>query len=77
MYPCEKANLVHSSDFVKQELSLSMIVLNSRDWSEIVWLPDFSHFIKQPSNKLDLKNSTQMHWYCYNDAVNLLNKAKC
>ena len=24
-------------------LSLSMIVLNSRDWSEIIWLPEISH----------------------------------
>ena len=25
-------------------LSLSTIVLNSRDWSEIIWLPKNSHF---------------------------------
>ena len=24
-------------------ISLSTIVLNSRDWSEIVWLPEISH----------------------------------
>ena len=25
-------------------LSLSTIVLNSRDWSEIIWLPEISRF---------------------------------
>ena len=32
-----------------------------------LWLPDFSHFINQPGT----------HWYCYNDAVHLLNEVKC
>ena len=31
-------------------ISLSMIVLNSRDWSEIVWLPEISRFKNQPYN---------------------------
>ena len=26
----------------EQDLSLSTIVLNSRDWSEIIWLPEIS-----------------------------------
>ena len=41
-------------------LSVGMIVLNSRDWQEIVRLPDFSHFI----NRLYPENPTGMHWYC-------------
>ena len=43
-------------------VSLSTVVLNSRDWYEIVWFPDFSHFIKQPSNRLYPKKPTGMHW---------------
>ena len=35
------------------------------------------YFIRQLSNKFNPKNSTRMHCYGYNDAVNLLNKAKC
>ena len=29
-------------------VSLSMVVLNSRDWHENVWLPEFCAFQKQP-----------------------------
>ena len=36
-----------------------------------------SQFLKQPFNKLNLKSSTGMHWYCYNDSVNSLNKECC
>ena len=38
-----------------------MIVLNSGDWSEIVWLPEISHFKSE--------KPTGMHWLGYNDAV--------
>ena len=53
-----------------------MIVLNSRDWSEIVWLPEISHFKNQPCNRLYPKKPAGMHWLCYNDAVSWLNEAR-
>ena len=33
-------------------LSLSTVVLNSRDRQENVWLPKISHFYKPPYNRL-------------------------
>ena len=56
--------------------SLSTIVLNSRDWSEIVWLPKISCFKNQPCNRLYLKKPAGMHWLGCNDAVSCLNEAK-
>ena len=56
--------------------SLSMVVLNSRDWSEITWFPEISHFKKQPCNRLYPKKPTGMHLLGYNGAVSWLNKAK-
>ena len=53
-----------------------MVVLNSRDWSEIVWLPEILHFKKQTCNRLYMKKPAGMHWLGYNDAVSWLNKAK-
>ena len=32
-------------------ISLSTIVLNSRDWYEIIWLPEISRFKNQPCNR--------------------------
>ena len=58
------------------KISLSTIVLNSRDWSEIVWLPKISRFINQPCNRLYPKKPTGIHWLGYNDAVSWLNEAK-
>ena len=55
-------------------LLLSTVVLNSRDWSEIVWLPEISCFKNQPCNRLYLKKPTGMHWLGYNDAVSWLNE---
>ena len=57
-------------------LSLSTIVLNSRDWSEIVWLPKILHFKNQPCNRLYPKKPAGIHWLGYNDAVPWLNEAK-
>ena len=57
-------------------LSLSTIVLNSRDWSETVWLPEISHFKYQPCNRLYRKKPAGIHWLGYNDAVSWLNEAK-
>ena len=53
-----------------------MVVLDSRDWSKIVWLPEISCFKNQSCNKLYPKKPTGMHWLGYNDAVSWLNKAK-
>ena len=44
----------------------------SRDWSEIVWLPEISRF----KINLGIKNPAGMHWLGYNDAVSSLNEAK-
>ena len=57
-------------------LSLSMIVLNSRDWSEIVWLPEISRFKNQLCNKLYPKKPAGMHWLGYNDAVSSLKRSE-
>ena len=56
--------------------SLSMIVLNSRDWSEIVWLPKISRFKINLAISFIRKNPAGMHWLGYNDAVSSLNEAK-
>ena len=56
--------------------SLSTIVLNSRDWSEIVWLPEISRFKINLAIGFIRKKPTGMHWLGYNDAVSWLNKVK-
>ena len=56
-------------------LSLSTIVLN-RDWSEIVWLLEISHFKINLAISFIQKKPTGMHWLGYNDAVSWLNEAK-
>ena len=67
---------VQTSVYSSSYISLSTIVLNSRDWSEIVWLPKISHL------KIDLaigfirRKPAGMHWLGYNDAVSWLNEAK-
>ena len=57
-------------------LSLSTVVLNSRDWSEIVWLPEILRFKNQPCNRLYPKKPAGMRWLGYSDAVSWLNKVK-
>ena len=57
-------------------LSLSTLVLNSRDWSEIVWLPEISHFKINLAIGFIRKKPTGMHWLGCNDAVSWLNEAK-
>ena len=69
------SSTLHGYSYI-QNISLSTIVLNSRDWSEIVWLPKISHL------KIDLaigfirRKPAGMHWLGYNDAVSWLNEAK-
>ena len=65
---------MHSTNF--DDLSLSTVVLNSRDWSEIVWLLEISCFKNQPCNRLYSKKPAGMHWLGYYDAVSWLNEAK-
>ena len=43
-------------------LSLSTVVLNSRDWYEIIWLPEISRFKNQPCNRFYPKKPAGMHW---------------
>ena len=57
-------------------LSLSTIVLNSRDWSEIIWLPEILRFKMNLAISFIRKKPAGMHWFGYNDAVSLSNKAK-
>ena len=56
--------------------SLSTLVLNSRDWSEIVWLPEISRFKISLAIGFIRKKPTGMHWLGYNDAVSWLNEAR-
>ena len=57
-------------------VSLSKLVLNSRDWSEIVWLPKLLCLKINLAISFIRKKPAGMHWLGYNDAVSLLNKAK-
>ena len=65
-----------SPSSIREDASLSTVVLNSRDWLEIVWLMEILCFIKQPCNRLYPKKPTGMHWLGYNDAVSWLNEVK-
>ena len=47
---------------LSKSLSLSTVVLNSRDWREIVWLLENLHFKNQPCNRLYSKKLAEMHW---------------
>ena len=49
--------------------SLSTIVLNSRDWSEILWLPRNSRFKINLPKGLYPKKPAGIHWLGRNDAV--------
>ena len=72
MYRSIKYEPIH----YRTDLSLSTIVLNSRDWSEIVWLLEISCFKINLAISFIRKKPTGMHWLGYNDAVSLLNKVK-
>ena len=56
--------------------SLSTIVLNSRNWSEIVWLPKILHLKINLAIGFIRRKPAGMHWLGYNDAVSWLNEAK-
>ena len=54
-----------------------MVVLNSsRDWSEIIWLPEILFFKNQSCNRLCPKKPTGIHLLGNNDAVSWLNDVK-
>jgi len=57
-------------------ISLSTVVLNSRDWPKKIWCPKFWHVQNPLYNRLYAKKLTKMHWYIYNNTVLLLNIAK-
>ena len=52
------------------------IVLNSKDWSEIVWLPKISCFKINLAIGFIQKKLAGIHWLGYNDAVSWLNEVK-
>ena len=61
---------------LKSYVSSIMVVLNSKDRSKIVWLPEILCFKNQPCNKLYPKKPAGMHWLGYNDAVSWINEVK-
>ena len=63
---CANAEILFHVGF---EISLSTIVLNSRDWSEIIWLPRNSHFKINLPIGLYPKKPAGMHWLGHNNAV--------
>ena len=67
---------VHMYVKCNHKSSLSTLVLNSRDWSEIVWLPEISRFKINLAISFIRKKPAGMHWLGYNDAVSSLNEAK-
>ena len=68
--PCseESTSGRYAYDGMCMYVSLSTVVLNSRDWQEIIWLPEFSHFKKQPCNRLYPKKSLE----CISTAIMML-----
>ena len=57
-------------------ISLSTLVLNSRDWSEIAWLPEISCFKTNLAISFIRKKRAGMHWLGHNVAVSSVNEAK-
>ena len=50
---------LYLATYIAKILSLSTIVLNSRDWYEIIWLPKILRFKNQPCNRF---YPAEMHW---------------
>ena len=59
------------------QLSLSMVVLNSRDLYENVWLLKNMCLEKQPFKNHNAKNQLQLYWYNTNNAIASFKVAKC
>ena len=75
MYIYVECNL-HIYLCIHTYVSLSTLVLNNRDWSEIVWLPEISRFKINLAISFIQKKPAGMHWLGYNDAVSSLTKRK-
>ena len=58
-------------------VSLSTVVLNSRDRYENVWLPKNMRLEKQPFKNHYAKNQLQLYWYNTNNAITSFKVAKC
>ena len=58
-------------------LSLSTVVLNSRNHYENVWVPKDMRLEKQPFKNHNTKNQLQLYWYNTNNAIPSFKVAKC
>ena len=54
-----------------------MVVLNSRDRYENVWLLKYMCLQKQPFKNHNAKNQLQLYWYNTNNAITSFKVAKC
>ena len=61
--------IISTESQLLESISLNTIVLNSRDWSEIIWLPKNSHFKINLPMGLYPKKPAGMHWLGRIDAV--------
>ena len=72
-FMCEVVHRLHKLEnlcYMLQIQSKAFINMdNSRDWSEIIWLPKNSHFKINLPIGLYPKKPTGMHWLGRNDAV--------
>ena len=57
-------------------VSLSMVVLNSRDWRKNIWLPKRMHLDKQLHKNENMKNLPQRYNYNSNNAISSFKQAK-
>ena len=54
-----------------------MVLLNSRDRPENVWLPKIMHLHKQHYNNQNAKNLPKRYYYSSNNAISSFKQAKC
>ena len=59
------------------DLSLSTLVLNSRDRPENIWLPKRMHLDKQPYKNQNAKKLPQRYKYIFKNAISSFKQAKC
>ena len=62
---------------VSQNVSLSTVVLNSRDRPENTWLPKGMHLDTQWYKIQNTKNLPQRYKYSSNNAISSFKQAKC
>ena len=58
-------------------ISLNMVVLNSRDRHENIWLPKGMHLHTQWYKIQNTKNPPQRYKYSSNNAISLFKQTKC